>query len=66
MYGLDHGKSRFQPEISMYLRPDSGVPGLYLTGKLCLYKNLKLLEKSGIRDFDLSCIYSNTIMGLDK
>ena len=32
MYGLDHGKSRFQPEISMYLRPDSGVPGLYLTG----------------------------------
>ena len=32
MYGLDHGKTRFQPETSMILRPESGIPGLYLTG----------------------------------
>ena len=32
MYGLDHGKGRFLPETSMHLRPESGIPGLYLTG----------------------------------
>ena len=33
-YGLDHGKDcRYHPEMSMYLRPESGVPGLYLTGR---------------------------------
>ena len=32
-YGLDHAKTyRYHPETSMYLRPESGVPGLYLTG----------------------------------
>lgn len=33
IYGLDHGKARFLPEISMHLRPQSGIPGLYLTGQ---------------------------------
>ena len=32
MYGLHHGRTRFQPEVSMHLRPESGVPGLFLTG----------------------------------
>ena len=39
MYGLDHGKKRFNPEISMHLRPDSGIPGLYLTGRLLVFCN---------------------------
>lgn len=33
MYGLHHSRHRFDPEISMYLRPQSGVPGLWLTGQ---------------------------------
>ena len=33
IYGLDHSiKCRFHPEISMHLRPESGIPELYLTG----------------------------------
>ena len=33
MYGLDHARARWLPETIMNLRPDSGIPGLYLTGK---------------------------------
>lgn len=33
-YGLDHNKKRFSsPNLAMNLRPDIGVPGLYLTGQ---------------------------------
>jgi len=34
MYGLDHNVSRFSPEVTMKLRPDIGIPGLYLTGQV--------------------------------
>ena len=34
IYGLDHRLNRNHPEISMHLRPESGIPGLYLTGRL--------------------------------
>ena len=36
MYGLAHNKARFQPEVAVQLRPESGIPGLYLTGKVLL------------------------------
>ena len=32
MYGLDQGLNRFSPEAIAALRPDTDVPGLYLTG----------------------------------
>ena len=32
IYGLNHVKERVQPEVLMELRPDTVVPGLYLTG----------------------------------
>ena len=39
-YGLDHGKTyRYHPETSMYLRPESGVPGLYLTGRVTIFSS---------------------------
>lgn len=34
IYGLHHARQRFLPEYSMYLRPKSGIPGLYLTGNV--------------------------------
>ncbi|XP_045171991.2 all-trans-retinol 13,14-reductase-like [Mercenaria mercenaria] len=33
MYGMGHGIRRFDPEISMLLRAESGIPGLWLTGQ---------------------------------
>ncbi|XP_052802651.1 all-trans-retinol 13,14-reductase-like [Mya arenaria] len=33
MYGLDHNIDRFLPEVSMELRPESGIKGLYFTGQ---------------------------------
>ena len=36
MYGLDQGKNRFSPEVIATLRPDTDIPGLYLTGVCCL------------------------------
>ena len=33
MYGLDHNMTRFEPQVSMELRPASGIPGLYMTGE---------------------------------
>ncbi|XP_067950761.1 all-trans-retinol 13,14-reductase-like [Watersipora subatra] len=33
IYGLDHTSRRFQPDVAMKLRPDIGIPGLYLTGQ---------------------------------
>ena len=34
MYGLDHDLSRFgDPEVVMNLRPNSGIPGLYVVGQ---------------------------------
>ncbi|XP_064648110.1 all-trans-retinol 13,14-reductase-like [Lineus longissimus] len=34
VYGLDHDKARFgSPEVAMTLRPDTDVPGLFLTGQ---------------------------------
>ena len=33
IYGLDHDTSRFSPEVVMSLRPETDIPGLYLTGK---------------------------------
>lgn len=41
MYGLNHGVQRFDPEMSMHLRAESGIPGLWLTGN----KNIFLLKK---------------------
>jgi all-trans-retinol 13,14-reductase len=33
IYGLDHTVERFgSPEIMMTLRPETDIPGLYLTG----------------------------------
>ena len=55
LYGLKNDKSRFQPEFCMHLRPESGVPGLYLTGMLLLLLGwcLKLaIEKNN--EFKLS------------
>ena len=33
MYGLNHVKERVKPEVIMQLRPETEVPGLYLTGE---------------------------------
>jgi len=33
IYGLDHNKNRFRPDLATKLRPEIGVPGLYLTGQ---------------------------------
>ncbi|CAH1788912.1 unnamed protein product [Owenia fusiformis] len=33
IYGLDHNRSRFQPDVYMHLRPETEIPGLYLTGQ---------------------------------
>ncbi len=32
-YGLDHSTGRVNPEAIAVLRPDTDVPGLYLTGQ---------------------------------
>jgi len=33
IYGLDHSRERFDPEMVAKLRPETDVPGLYLTGQ---------------------------------
>lgn len=33
IYGIDHNKDRFSPETCINLRPETGIPGLYLTGQ---------------------------------
>ncbi|KAK3740160.1 hypothetical protein QZH41_014090, partial [Actinostola sp. cb2023] len=33
IYGLDHNKDRFSPETCVNLRPNTTIPGLYLTGQ---------------------------------
>ncbi|KAL3857332.1 hypothetical protein ACJMK2_012010 [Sinanodonta woodiana] len=33
MYGLNNSLSRFTPEVSMELRPQTNIPGLYITGQ---------------------------------
>lgn len=33
VYGIDHNIARFSPEAILDLRPDIGIPGLYLTGQ---------------------------------
>jgi len=33
MYGLDHSQQRFSAENQILLRPDTDIPGLYLTGQ---------------------------------
>ncbi|KAK3603232.1 hypothetical protein CHS0354_007562 [Potamilus streckersoni] len=33
MYGLNNTLSRFSPEVSMELRPQTNIPGLYITGQ---------------------------------
>ena len=33
MYGLNHVQERIKPEVIMQLRPETEVPGLYLTGE---------------------------------
>ncbi|XP_045172753.2 all-trans-retinol 13,14-reductase-like [Mercenaria mercenaria] len=33
MYGLEHNIRRYEPDISMHLRAESGIPGLYLSGQ---------------------------------
>jgi len=34
IYGLDHNYLRFRQDIAAKLRPQVGVPGLYLTGQV--------------------------------
>lgn len=63
MYGLDQGKPRFDPEVIATLRPDTDIPGLYLTGQdvlLCgfssvLYAGLicasQIINRNLLRDF---------------
>jgi len=33
IYGLDHTRERFEPEMVAKLRPETDIPGLYLTGQ---------------------------------
>ena len=33
IYGLDHSRQRFDLEVDTRLRPETDVPGLYLTGQ---------------------------------
>lgn len=33
MYGLDHNKDRFSPETCVNLRPETTIPGLYMSGQ---------------------------------
>ena len=33
IYGLDHSRQRFDLEVDARLRPETDVPGLYLTGQ---------------------------------
>ncbi|XP_074658852.1 all-trans-retinol 13,14-reductase-like [Tubulanus polymorphus] len=33
IYGLDHTRSRFSPEVVMEMRPKTDIPGLYLCGQ---------------------------------
>ena len=33
VYGIDHNTTRFSPNMIAKLRPDIGIPGLYLTGQ---------------------------------
>ena len=33
MYGLNHVQERVKPEVIMQIRPETEVPGLYLTGE---------------------------------
>lgn len=36
--GLDHNKNRFRPDVATKLCPEIGLPGLYLTGQVCILK----------------------------
>ena len=36
IYGLDHDITRMRWDVQMKLRPDLGVPGLYLSGQVRL------------------------------
>lgn len=42
IYGIDHTRKRFEYELAMNLRPETKIPGVYLTGKLSDIKNLLL------------------------
>jgi len=33
IYGIDHHVDRFSPQSAVKLRPDTSIPGLYLTGQ---------------------------------
>ena len=33
MYGIDHHVDRFSPQSAVKLRPETPIPGLYLTGQ---------------------------------
>nr|XP_039257948.1 all-trans-retinol 13,14-reductase-like [Styela clava] len=33
IYGIDHTRKRFKPELGMELRPETKIPGLYLSGQ---------------------------------
>lgn len=41
IYGLDHSKERFSdPDVLTHLRPETGIPGLLLTGKKMCFRML--------------------------
>ncbi|KAL4223041.1 hypothetical protein ACF0H5_016518 [Mactra antiquata] len=48
MYGMNHSMNRFDPELSMYLRPQTGIPGLYLTGQDVLTASFSGAMHSGL------------------
>merc|ERR1712108_80567 len=47
-YGLDHGIGRMEPEVMAKLRPETDIPGLFLTGQDVLFAGLTGAMQSGI------------------
>ena len=63
IYGLDHSAERFEPSMTAKLRPETDVPGLYLTGQdvmLCgftgaMFGGLLTAQVSSLITVVLSC-----------
>eukprot|EP00658_Telonema_sp_P-2_P012951 TRINITY_DN14925_c0_g1_i2.p1 TRINITY_DN14925_c0_g1~~TRINITY_DN14925_c0_g1_i2.p1 ORF type:complete len:203 (-),score=43.97 TRINITY_DN14925_c0_g1_i2:387-995(-) len=48
VYGLDHSRSRFAPEMQKMLRPGTEVPGLYLSGQDTMINGIMGAMMSGV------------------
>ena len=53
LYGLDHTAKRMAPSMAAKLRPETDIPGLYLTGQVSYFEYKFLLHPWSTEHFSL-------------